>query len=77
MTVQEAATEFELTINGGLGPVLRHALGPELVVRTRACTTFVAESGADLDVLVDRLHCLGLRIESVFIVEPAVTTIDP
>ena len=69
-----APVEYELTIDNGLGPVLRAALGPELVARTRTCTTFVAESSVEVDALVSRIHALGLRIESV-VVAPADPTI--
>lgn len=71
MTTDDA--EYELTIDNGLGPVLRAALGPELVARTRTCTTFVAESSADVDALVGRLDALGLRIESVVVAPHAPT----
>ena len=69
--------EYELTIDSGLGPVLRNALGPELVARTRTCTTFVAVTAADVDALVAVIHALGLRLESVVVVDPAVATLSP
>jgi len=71
------STEYELTINGGLGPVLQTALGPEVEVRTRPCTTFVARTAADVVLLVDRLHALGLRIDSVVVVDPGIATLSP
>ncbi|GAA2072794.1 hypothetical protein IDH50_13945 [Aeromicrobium tamlense] len=69
--------EYELTIDSGLGPVLRNALGPELVARTRTCTTLVAVTAADVDALVAVIHALGLRLESVVVVDPAVATLSP
>jgi len=70
------SAEYELTIDNGLGPVLRAVLGPELVARTRTCTTFVAESSGDVDALVGRLPAWGRRIESV-VVDPPAPTIGP
>ncbi|SKB10241.1 hypothetical protein [Aeromicrobium choanae] len=68
-------TEYELTIDGGLGPVLRNALGPDLEARTGTYTTLRAESTSDLASLLAALHARGLRIESVFIVEPPAATL--
>lgn len=76
MTIHEpAALEFELTIEGGLGPVLRNALSPGLAARTHTCTVLVLASAVDLGTLVERLHARGLSIESVFIVGPTVATL--
>ncbi|WP_286928746.1 MULTISPECIES: hypothetical protein [Aeromicrobium] len=76
MTDREAPVmEFELTIDGGLGPVLQNALGPECETRTRTYTTLLAESTTDLGTLMAALHEHGLRIESVFVVGPPAATL--
>lgn len=67
--------EYELTIDGRLGPVLLHALGPGLETRTGSFTTLRAESASDLASLLAALHAHGLRIESVFVVDPPATTL--
>lgn len=76
MTPRAGATvEFELTIDGALGPVLKNALGPDLVARTRTYTTLVLETAVDLGTLVTLLHARGLHVESVFTVGPAIATL--
>ena len=59
--------DYELTIEGGLGPVLRWALRPNQVVESHTCTTIRAASGTDLIGLVEMLDRTGLRIESVWL----------
>ncbi|WP_313408948.1 hypothetical protein [Aeromicrobium sp.] len=76
MTSGAAPTpEFELTIDGGLGPVLRNALGPELAARTRTYTTLVLETAVDLGALVALLNSRGLHVESVFTAGPTIATL--
>lgn len=76
MTPRAAPTpEFELTIDGGLGPVLKNALGPDLAARTRTSTTLVLETAVDLGALVALLDSRGLHVESVFTVGPAIATL--
>ena len=60
-------TEFELTVEGGLGPVLRCALRPSSVAASRRCTTIRAVSD-DVAALVALLDSYGLRIEGVWVV---------
>lgn len=67
--------EFEVTVGGGIGPVLRHALGPDLEAQTHRCTTLLAETAEDVATLVAQLQAYGLRVESVFIVRPAIATL--
>lgn len=72
----ETGDEYELTIAGELGSVLRWALRPGQVIATHACTTFVAVSGADVATLVARLEAPGLRLESVYILGEVRSTIE-
>jgi hypothetical protein len=59
--------EFELTIAGGLGPVLRRALRPSRVADSHTTTTICAVSDADVVDLVAFLDAHGLRIEGVWV----------
>ena len=64
---QPGGADYELTIEGGLGPVLRWALRPNQVVESHTCTTIRAASETDLTGLVEVLDRTGLRIESVWL----------
>ena len=61
---------FELTVEGELGPVLRHALQSPAAER-RPGTVFraVASTGSDVADVVDMLNAEGLTIESVRVSE--------
>ncbi|QBR91479.1 hypothetical protein [Nocardioides euryhalodurans] len=63
---ERGGADFELTVHGRLGPVLRRALHPSSVVETRTCTTIRSVSSADLPDLVRLLDSHGLRIEGVW-----------
>ena len=63
---EQGGADFELTVHGRLGPVLRGALRPSSVVETRTCTTIRAVSSTDLPELVRLLDSYGLRIEGVW-----------
>lgn len=60
--------EYELTIEGGLGPVLRWALRPNSVVESHRSTTIRAVCEEDVAELVALLDSRGLRIEGVWVV---------
>ena len=68
MTPQDAGgpAEYELTIEGGLGPVLRWALRPSSVVESHRSTTIRAVCQEDVAELVAQLDSCGLRIEGVW-----------
>lgn len=61
------APQFELTIAGSLGPVLRWALQPGSVVESRTCTILRTRSAKDVSELVELLDSRGLRIEGVWV----------
>ncbi|WP_426244540.1 hypothetical protein [Nocardioides sp. LHG3406-4] len=63
---------FELTVDGELGPALRHALQSPAAERC-AGTDFraVASTGSDVADVVDMLNAEGLTIESVRVSEPS------
>ncbi len=63
--------QFELTITGRLGPVLRWALRPGSVVASHTCTILRMKSAKDLSELVEMLDSRGLRIEGVWVGPPA------
>lgn len=65
------APQFELTIAGRLGPVLRWALRPGSVVGSHTCTILRMKSAKDLPELVELLDSRGLRIEGVWVGPPA------
>lgn len=56
---------FEMSIDGPLGPLLRCALRPRVVVDSGRCTVLRAASAADLVDLVERLISADLAIDSV------------
>ncbi|HEX6149830.1 hypothetical protein [Nocardioides sp.] len=64
-----AATQFELTIAGRLGPVLRWALRPSTVVDSHTCTTICTETESDLAELVALLDSHGLQIEGIWVAD--------
>jgi hypothetical protein len=64
---QPDGADYELTIEGRLGPVLRWALRPSQVVDSRTCTTIRTAPDTDLTGLVEMLDRTGLRIESVWL----------
>jgi hypothetical protein len=64
------AVDFELTVEGRLGPVLRWGLRPHTVVAAHTCTTIRAVSSTDLTGMVALLNSRGLRIESVWLLPP-------
>ncbi len=64
---QPEGVDYELTIEGGLGPVLRWALRPNQVIESHTCTTVRAASETDLIGLVEVLDRTGLRVESVWL----------
>ncbi len=63
-----AALVYELTIAGGIGPVVRNALRPQVAEPPRLFTILRtgALSGRDLVDLVLLLHSRGLDIEGIF-----------
>lgn len=63
---------YELTIAGGVGPVLRASLAPGLAAVPHECTIIRAVSDTDVDLvdLVLWLHTHGLDIEAVLRVHP-------
>lgn len=65
MTADGAAADYELTVRGPLGPVLRRALSPGRVVESRTCTTLLAVSARGLESVVAMADASGLRIEEV------------
>ncbi|MBC9225098.1 hypothetical protein GL325_02045 [Aeromicrobium sp. 636] len=73
MSTPEDGEEYEFTIVGDLGPVLRWALRPGRVVESHPCTTFVTVTSADLGAIVARLDPPGLRLESVRLLRGART----
>ncbi len=68
---QTDSPQFELAIEGRLGPVLRWALRPGSVVSSHTCTILRARSGRELAELVELLDSRGLRIEGVWVGPPA------
>jgi hypothetical protein len=59
------AAVFEMSVDGPLGPLLRCALKPRVVVRSGPCTVLRAASPADLVELVELLISADLAIDSV------------
>jgi hypothetical protein len=72
-----APAEFEVTVSGGLGPVLRRALRPGRVVDSHVCTVVRAAGAADLASVVALVDSLGLRLEAVLVVRPAGSAARP
>ena len=68
---QGSPAVYELTIKGGLGPVLRSALTPGGVSRSEVCTILRASeaSGRDLVDLLLLIQEKGLTVEDVFAIE--------
>lgn len=65
-----APTVYELTIKGGMGPVIRSALTPPAVSRSDVCTILrVGASGRDLADLLLLIQEKGLTVEGVFAIE--------
>jgi hypothetical protein len=58
---------FELTVEGSLGPVLRHALKPHTVSNAQACTVFSAAVPESMDLvdLVLALQARGLQLDGI------------
>jgi hypothetical protein len=67
---QPASAVYELTIRGGMGPVIRSALTPHGVSRSEVCTILRAgASGRDLVDLLLLIEEKGLTVEGVFAIE--------
>jgi hypothetical protein len=63
---------FELTVEGELGPVLRHALqSPGAERRPGTVFRAVASTGSDVADVVDLLNTEGLTIESIRVTNEA------
>jgi hypothetical protein len=58
-------TEFELSVEGLLGPLFRSALRPRSVVASGGCTVLRADSSADMVELVAALISADLSIDSI------------
>jgi hypothetical protein len=56
---------FEMSVEGPLGPLLRCALKPRVVVHSGRCTVLRVASPADLVELVELLISADLAIDSV------------
>ena len=67
---EAAPAVYELTIKGGMGPVIRSALTPSGVSRSDICTIVrVGASGRDLADLLLLIQEKGLTVEGVFAIE--------
>jgi hypothetical protein len=73
-THDPAAAAFEVTVSGGVGPVLRRALRPGRVVESHVCTVVRAVGAADLASVVALVDSLGLRLEVLLVVRPPRTS---
>lgn len=66
---EAAPAVYELTVKGGMGPVIRSALTPSGVSRSDVCTILRVSSGRDLADLLLLIQEKGLTVEGVFAIE--------